>query len=156
MTETTVNMKIEYLARVRQASIRCNVPLYRIVEKILQKMVAAVRYSRRIGTPALYQERCRETDWGCFHLYIPEALFEQCLDLRKLCKRSLSRLFAEGIDAYLDDVIADLTDCERKSCDNNRYFYHIRFAMRSDGYGFSAFAAQREEKRRKQRRRENI
>lgn len=146
MTETTVNIRADYLERVRKVSKTCNVPLCRIVEKLLQKMVAAVRYNGRIGAPALYQERCGERAWFCFHLYIPEPLFEQCLDLRKLSKRSLSRLFAEGINAYLSDVMAELMGGEGSGFDNNRYFYRIRFCNKSDSYYYSAFAIRRGDK----------
>jgi hypothetical protein len=57
------------------------------------------------GRRVKYQERQRPEEWLTFHLQVREDEYEYLLDLRKLCKMSVSLLLAYAVRKYLGRVL---------------------------------------------------
>ena len=66
-----------------------------------------------------YQPDDVKKNWHCFHIRFREDENEFMVDLRKVCKFSVSYLLAKAVDLYLDKLWEE--DVE-KSVDNYRPF----------------------------------
>lgn len=117
VTETTVNIRVDILAKLAGAADCTGTSKSRLISALL-------RYAARNKVMFLpdairvrYQERREKEDWFCLHVSIRRDEYEFYHDLRCLCKFSVSFLIAYAIEHSLDEVIALLM----KDTDNYRY-----------------------------------
>ncbi|MBP7737255.1 MAG: hypothetical protein KA369_14850 [Spirochaetes bacterium] len=115
--ETTININRANLDKLLYASIRTGHSIRDIVSVLLKRM--SNDHDRMVVSweRVRYQKHDNNAVWKCFHLMLWPDEYEFFLDLRKVCKQSVSRLIAYAIDKYLDEVISGLI----KVPDNNRY-----------------------------------
>jgi len=63
------------------------------------------------------------------HLFLGGDEYEYCIDLRKVCKFSVSRLSAYCVDKYLDELVSALQNGD----DNYRYSDYVFSSFMIDG-----------------------
>ena len=74
-----------------------------------------------------YQDHNPNCKWTNLHIFILIRDYEYILDMRKLCKRSVSLLVSIAVVDYLEEVLHDL-NLERegiKSNDNYQFLHYI-------------------------------
>jgi hypothetical protein len=115
--ETTVNIQMKVLNDLTRAAIITGLSKRDVISLLLkclsgdqEKMVQSWRRVR-------YQKRLVEGDWRCLHVFLWPDEYEFFLDLRKVCKMSVSYLIAYAVANYLVEVINSFL----KKPDNNRY-----------------------------------
>lgn len=115
--ETTVNIDVQFANDLTRASMITGAPKRDIISLLLKRLsndqMRMVRPWKRIR----YQNRAGGETWRCFHIMLWPDEYEFFLDLRKLCKMSVSFLISYAVSKYLDEVINSLI----KRTDNNRY-----------------------------------
>ncbi len=115
--ETTVNIDVNVLWKISKASIIAGVSKHDIISSLLKRLSYDHRRLLQSWKRVRYQKRAGNNVWKCFHIMLWPDEYEFFLDLRKVCKRSVSYLIAYAVEKYLDEVINDLI----KIVDNNRY-----------------------------------
>jgi hypothetical protein len=114
--KTTINIRIDLLERIRIAATRAGVPVSVIISALLRRY--AGRASRRDAqwNRVRYQPRAQGAAWRKQHIQLGAAEYEYCIDLRKVMKFSVSRLVAEAVELYLEelfDIVGDDFDTYR-------------------------------------------
>jgi hypothetical protein len=115
--ETTININIDVLDRLSDASIRTGESKRNIISSLLQRVSGDYEKIAAPWKRIAYQKRDTKKKWRRLHLTLVPDEYEFFLDLRKACKLSVSRLVAYGVEKYLDEVVADFM----KGTDNYRY-----------------------------------
>ena len=108
MASTTINIRREVLSKITNAAIQSNKSRREIIIYLL-KLVARNNDShlRGFGT-VKYQSDDDPDNWHCFHIRFKPDEYEYFLDLRKVCKCSVSHLVAIAADKYLNDIMANV------------------------------------------------
>lgn len=103
--ETTVNLLGKTYRKLKYASVAVGLRPSVVVSSLLN-------YARLRAKPAglerglvKYQKRCPGGDWRKLHVCFREDEYEFARDLCKAWKISVSRIVAEAIDMYLDELI---------------------------------------------------
>jgi hypothetical protein len=117
VAETTVNIRIDMLAKLARAADYTGTSKSRLISALLRYAAQNKRMFLPDAIRVRYQERRGERDWHRLHVCIRRDEFEFYHDLRCLCKFSVSFLIAYAIERYLDEVIRLLM----KDTDNYRY-----------------------------------
>ncbi len=108
---TTVNVHIILLEEMFTASVHCNVScnylalcLLKMIDKAHRKWNPEkfIKFASRVK----YQDReSDKSKWKTLHIRFPAGSYEYSIDLRKICKMSVSFLLAEAIRKYLRKLI---------------------------------------------------
>jgi histone H3/H4 len=75
-----------------------------------------VKYRRRVQAP---------NNWSRQHVRVSRREYEMFLDLRKVCKVSVSLLFDIAIREHLSEVLNDIMNKSEKCADNYPYQHYI-------------------------------
>ena len=119
--ETTININKDLLEKVTDASIEMEKSVGFVFSALL---VRVVRYYKvedaKVFKRIKYQDKDKKRNWKRKHLYLREAEYEYCLDLKKAMKMSLSKILREAIQKFLDEIVFEVMN-KNKQPDN----YHI-------------------------------
>jgi hypothetical protein len=115
--ETTVNIDANVLWKISRASMIAGVSKRDVISSLLRKLSCDHRSLVQSWTRVRYQKRAGNNTWKCVHITLWPDEYEFFLDLRKVCKKSVSCLIAYAVEKYLDEVVKGLI----KITDNNRY-----------------------------------
>ncbi len=115
--DTTINITRCNLDKLISATLITGHSRRDIVSTLLKKMSNDHERMVISWERVRYQKHDDNVEWKCIHLMLWPDEYEFFLDLRKVCKQSVSRLIAYAIDKYLYEVIRILM----KTPDNNRY-----------------------------------
>lgn len=119
--KTTINIKIELLDRLNDASCVAGKSRTYLIKALLARFI---RKHRRMISPwsqIQYQERCAKKKWHHLHIVMKSVEYEYCIDLKKVCKLSFSRIVAYAIEHLLDELLCAL----QESGDNYRYSNYV-------------------------------
>jgi hypothetical protein len=115
--ETTVNIDERVFNDLLSASMIAGVSTRDIISSLLKRLSRDHDKIVKSWKRVRYQKRTGNDAWKCLHVLLWPDEYEFFLDLRKVCKMSVSHLVAYAVAKYLDEVI----NCLIKRPDNNRY-----------------------------------
>lgn len=107
MVATTLNLNIIILGKITKASSQLGKSRRYIIITLLKRIMHDHQSVMRGFVTVKYQAEDDRKNWHCFHIRFKEDEYEFFLDLRKLCKYSVSFLVAIAVDQYLDKLLAD-------------------------------------------------
>jgi hypothetical protein len=81
-----------------------------------------------------YQSLAPGSRWRTLHASLSITIFDQCCDLRKIRRRSVSALFCEEVKRNIDTIVRDIISGKLK--DNNPDFCKIILKSDSSGYEY--------------------
>lgn len=99
---TTVNIRDDLLTRMKTRKQELNISLNKIVNFLLLKALNWRKKSIKTFKSIKYQVKYENISWHKLHISMDNALYERCLDMRKLYKLSVSYILAICIKMYLD------------------------------------------------------
>ncbi len=130
MIATTLNIHVGVLAKISKAAIRFNQSRRKTIVMLLMMIMEDQRFFARCFSTVKYQPDDNEENWHCFHIRFREDENEFFVDLRKLCKFSVSYLLALAVDRYLGALLKRV----KKSVDNNiRFINYVQYHEVVDG-----------------------
>ena len=123
--DTTIYINAQTKMRLEQAGLRTRKSRSFIITKIMKQLMmnnqTFLRYSQRIE----YQKHQEKSCWHRLHVTMYQREYEYFLDMRKLCKRSVSLLIAIAIDLYLNEAINEGAIKDLKKLDNYLFSCYI-------------------------------
>ena len=130
--DTTININIDLLNRIKNASAVLNVSRSELVSFLVKKVMRKKKFPVKMCSRVRYQDRKNPIIWRRVHVYLFPDLYECCLDLRKVLKMSVSYVIAWSVSEYLEEIIEEFLGRDNKKSDNYRSSY-IFIAGRYDG-----------------------
>ena len=122
MIQTTLNMHIAVLEKIAGVATALNTSKRDIVVRLLRKTMRDVgRFKHRFRT-VKYQPDDAGGNWHCFHICFRDDENEYFVDLRKLCKYSVSHLLAIAVNRYIHELIQNPMNNYTDFCDY--YLFH--------------------------------
>ncbi len=115
--KTTINLDVRVYNEIARASIVTGISRRDIISSLLKRLSGDHAKMVRSWKRVRYQGRAGNERWRCLHLSLWPDEYEFFLDLRKVCKMSVSFLIAFAVSKYLQEVVSLLL----KRPDNNRY-----------------------------------
>lgn len=117
MVRSTVYISQGLVRRIAQAACECRISSPEMSRIIIQSMITR---SVRQFSPLVvvrHQKKMKNTDRERMRVVMTRQMYERCMDLRKILKVSVSRLFAEEIIRNLDRIVSDF----KRGCKDNIY-----------------------------------
>jgi len=102
MIRTTINIGVEVHQRLKKAAARRKVSLEEVILILLRYMARKKRHELITKKAVCYQDRGSAV-WECVHVKWEGEEYEFVIDLRKVHKRSVSRLIAEVVMSYINE-----------------------------------------------------
>ncbi|HPC41866.1 MAG TPA: hypothetical protein PLM53_08155 [Spirochaetota bacterium] len=127
--ETTINLDIGVVNDIVRASMITGISRRDIVSSLIKRLSRDHQGMVRSWIRVRYQARTGGNAWKRLHLALWPDEYEFFLDMRKVCKMSVSFLVSYAVLKYLDEVIRLLL----KNSDNNRYKNYLIFNRIVDG-----------------------
>lgn len=128
MIRTTINVTLEVYQRILEAAEERGIDVETLIVAMMQYFSKKYRKDIIIGNAVHYQERMPDENYVRVHVNWFEHEYEFLLDLRKVHKKSVSRLIAEAVLTYLNNFSVNIDDI----LDN----------YKDQPYAFSKFAVQ--------------
>ncbi|HOT47187.1 MAG TPA: hypothetical protein PLM53_12765 [Spirochaetota bacterium] len=113
--ETTLNMRTDIFKQITYAARLRGVSRSGIIISLVKEAMKDISDPGRLGSMVRYQKRMKRCDWQLFHLQVGEDDYEFLLDMRKLCKMSVSLILAYAVEKYLSKLV------KNKNADNYRF-----------------------------------
>jgi predicted CopG family antitoxin len=101
MIRTTINITYEVYTRLVEEAEARGIEIEALIIAILQHFSKKYRKEIIIGDAVRYQERKPEGSYVRVHVNWSDNEYEFLIDLRKVHKKSVSRLIAETVMTYL-------------------------------------------------------
>jgi hypothetical protein len=114
---TTINIRKDLLERLDRAAVASGSSIKCLLSALLREYMDDGRAKHSAFTRVCYQERRSRDQWRRLHLSLGCDEYEYCIDLRKVCKMSVSFLAAYAIEEFLDDLMKK----SGKNMDSYRY-----------------------------------
>jgi len=105
MITTTLNIHINNLLKISRTADRLNKTRKDIIVLLLMRMMKDHRLFSRSFSTVKYQRNDDSGNWHCFHIRFRPDENEFFVDLRKVCKVSVSCLLAMAVERYLNEII---------------------------------------------------
>jgi hypothetical protein len=128
MIETSANLDASTYERIIAAANDNQIHVRHIVHVLFKRMLLDIPLKNKVFSRVKYQERISGRKWKLFRLRLSEAMYEGCVDMRKLHKMSVSFILDVAVDLYLDRAIAELKGVcidEEMNPDNYMDFYGL-------------------------------
>jgi len=124
--KTTLYMRKDILEKLTNASYTIGMSRTRIVRSLLTRFSAT--HSRMINawSQVRYQECSRNVKWHRLHVSYLSNQYEYVIDLRKVCKLSVSRIVAYAVVNLLDDLLSSLQGHKDYYTESNYVFSSLR------------------------------
>ena len=130
MVTTTLNVRADILSIVSGIALRLELSRRDVIVLLLMKIMRDHRRFRRGFGTVQYQPDNIMENWRCVHIRLREDENEYFVDLRKICKRSVSLLLAIAVDKYITEL---LTDEGFKINDHVRFCNYVLYGEIVDG-----------------------
>ena len=124
--ETTININIYKLSMASMITRRSK---RYIISSLLRRLSYDHDKIALSWVRVKYQMRDVQEHWRCLHLALTPDEYEFFIDLRKVCKQSLSRLINYAVEKYLDGLINRIKECT----DNYQYRNYAFSRITIDG-----------------------
>lgn len=99
--ETTLNIHMDILKKINASAHLMGISRSQIIILLIKKVMSDIPDPGRMGKLIQYQENSRPDKWHTFHISYRMDDYEYFLDLKKLCKMSLSLILAYAVKKYL-------------------------------------------------------
>lgn len=117
VTETTMCVRGETREKLQAASRAAGVSRNSLVSSLLKCASRRMKLERSSRGGIRYQERLEGAELGRMHLRLRCDEYEFFIDMRKVCKMSVSFLVAYAVEHFLDELMQKLI----MNPDNYRY-----------------------------------
>lgn len=117
MIRTTINIGKEELQILTQAAKSHGLKIETLILRLLRHSAKKLKKELVINRSVQYQNSRIHGNWECVHVSLAGSEYEFLIDMRKIHKKSVSRLIAEAINMYLMNESLNL----RNILDNNQY-----------------------------------
>lgn len=118
MVRTSINLGTEEFEMLLNAATKHGMRIETLILLLMRTLAHALHKELILHTAAQYQDPRSPENWKCVHVTWEGNEYEFLIDMRKVHKKSVSRLIAEAIHMYLNDD----TTYEKTIMDN--YLYH--------------------------------
>lgn len=108
MIRTTINIPFNVYEMLFKVADEQGIEIETLILAMLQHFSKKYRKEIIVGDAVQYQERRPEGDFRCVHVNWCEHEYEFLIDLRKVHKKSVSRLIAEAAMTYLNKCKATI------------------------------------------------
>ncbi len=109
MIRTSINVSGEVRRRLQEAAKKKGVGIESIILALMRYVSKQLKGELVAGKSVRYQERS-SSDWECVRVKWFGKEYEFLIDMRKVHKKSVSRLIAEAAMAYIDED-GSIQDC---------------------------------------------
>jgi hypothetical protein len=99
--ETTMNIQVDVLRVINEQAQASGISRSQLIIFLIKKAMDDISEPRRFGSLVRYQDRGIPGEWHAFHIRLRPDDYEYLLDLRKLCKMSVSLILAYCAGRYL-------------------------------------------------------
>ena len=106
--KTTLYMRMDILEKLTDASYALGMSRTRIVTLLLARFSASHCRMITAWSQVRYQERRGDVKWRRLHVSYSSNQYEYVIDLRKVCKLSVSRIVAYVVENLLDSILCSL------------------------------------------------
>ncbi len=135
--DTTIHVKRVIIERIDAMAKKFSISRSKLVSLLLQQMMEGKNTDKNRFCRIKYQKRDKNAEWRRPHVMLEPDLYEKNLDMRKLCKMSVSYLVLVAYRKYFDVVVQELENGE--STDKNRRNY-ICIGKKYDGvFSYTVF-----------------
>lgn len=107
MIVTTFNMHHDTLEKITVTAWRLGMSRRHVIMMLLMRLMNDQEVAMGGFTAVKYQSDDDSGKWHRFHFRFKPDEYEFCVDLRKLCKCSVSLLIAKAADKYCGDMLKD-------------------------------------------------
>ena len=97
MIRTTVNCSREIRGMIDDLAQRYEVRRSDIIVLLVKKIMEDHRQFFKFGQRIQYQKRKPDNNWCSMHISLEPRVYDYCLDVRNLCKKSVSHLIAISV-----------------------------------------------------------
>ena len=105
MIATTLNMRGDILDKISITARVLGISRREVIVRYLMRLMRDYHRYRRCFTTVEYQTSDGKREWFCFHIRLREDENEYFVDMRKFCKRSVSRLLALSVEKYFIEMV---------------------------------------------------
>jgi len=124
--DTTLNIDGLLAEKIEKAAVDLSVSYSAVVRSIIRRMLRR-RPARIVLFRRVRNQRVRpDGSWRRIHVIVPDDVYEQCMDMRKIWKRSVSAVFAAAVEDFLPQIVQGMLS---KKEDDNSGSYSIRYQM---------------------------
>lgn len=134
MPETTINVDNSVFDLIYHAAARTDSSIKTIITALCRSMTRRKKQLGPRNSATQYQRRRTDSYWRTMHVSLSTDLYDQCCDLRKLRRRSVSALFCEEVARNIENIIRDVILGKTK--DNNQDVCKITLKSDSSGYEY--------------------
>ena len=127
MVATTINMHKDTLAKITNAAVRQKKSRHEIIIILLKRLLNDHEKIKHRFISIKYQSDDSSMMWHCFHIRFRPDEYEFFIDLRKLCKCSVSLLIAIAVNRYNNDLNTNDNKTVDKYQQFNKYILRKRF-----------------------------
>ncbi len=106
--ETTINIKKAVLKKIDSIAEEYHVSRSKLVSLLLKQVMKEQTTDKNRFSQVKYQRRDKKASWKRPHIMLNQDIYEKCLDLRKISKKSVSYLVLIAYNAHLERVIEKL------------------------------------------------
>ena len=119
MISTTLNIHIDVLSKITDAAKHLDTSRKAVIVLLLKRMMKNHRFFTQSFSTVKYQQDDDKDNWHCFHIRFRPDENEFFVDLRKVCKFSVSCLLAMAVKQFLSELMRDI---KKKLVDNYQDF----------------------------------
>jgi hypothetical protein len=120
LIETTLYVHKTTLVQLKRGAIISGKSTTVIIKYLMQRVMQANRTMLKCSKAIQYQERDEPESWHRLHIVLNEYEYEYCLDLRKICKMSVSLILAYAVRTHLNELLD-----KGVSTDNYRFINYL-------------------------------
>lgn len=135
--ETTINIEKKLLFQLNEVSESFNISKSKLLCMLMQEFTQDPMCKPAVYCRVKHQKKSDKKIWHKLHVSFREDFYEKALDLRKLCKLSVSFLCALAIRKFLQKLINKLNG--DKDTDNYISQYVIFTEFFHNKYSYTVF-----------------
>ncbi len=125
LIETTLHIHKRILDKLDKEVVRTGRSRTSIIKLLIQRVMKDNQKMIKINSRVKYQERDLKENWFRIHITLNEYEYEYYIDLRKLCKMSVSLILAYAVLKYMDELL------DRNKSTDKYYFTNYLFIKKT-------------------------
>lgn len=104
MIATTLNMHADTFEKITERALKLNKSRHAVIVILMKKIMRDHESIKHVISSVRYQPDNDQEKWRCFHIRFRPEEYEFFMDLRKLCKCSVSLLIALAVERYIHEL----------------------------------------------------
>ncbi len=118
--DTTINLKKVNTEKIEELSQQVNLSKNYIVTQIVKIILSNKNFPKSTIKRVKYQRRDKKINWKKIHMYVDYDIYEKCIDMRKIEKKSVSYIINSGISKYIYEI-------KKRICNNITDDFHHNY-----------------------------